>query len=399
MKVLMVYPGIAPVGYRNGVVTVMNNLPKSLETKNCEVRTIQLTKGKASNEADSKNILVHAEKADLRSQYRLASEVKKEASKGKYDVVHGHTLISVLYKFLRSNVPVCVTDHGIGYKVYHCYWKYKATKNLHDLLPYLQYYPLKAYDILGGRLFCNMADRVTAVSSFCKQEVSEIYGVPEEKIDSIPNGVPLELFTTNIPEKEKNKIMERYNFEKALLFLPPVPRKGLHFLIKALPNIIKEVPNLKVLVVGGLPTFDTYYKFCHELSQKLHVEERVLFVGWVDDIDLPKYYAAVSAYVLPSSYESFGLTVIESMACGTPVCASKGLGFPEIITDGEDGFLRDPADAASLAEALTTILNDDVLRKRMGHNARQKIESQYSWSKIADQYIEAYEKTIQGGQS
>jgi glycosyltransferase involved in cell wall biosynthesis len=398
MKVLMVYPEFV-TSYRNGIISVMNNLPDSLEKRNCEVRTIQFTKEQSSNEPDSKHILVHAQKADMRSQYRLASEVKKEALKGKYDVVHGHTVTSVLYKVLRSNVPACVTNHGIGYKVYHFYWKYRATKDLHDFLPYLKYFPLKAYNIMGGRLLYNKADRVTTVSSFCKKEVSEIYGVPEERIDSIPNGVPIDIFTTNIREEEKDKIMERYNFEKALLFLPPVPRKGLHFLIKALPALVKEVPNLKLLVAGALSTNDTYYKFCHELSQKLHVEERVLFTGWVDEIDLPKYYAAVSAYVLPSSYEAFSLTVLESMACGTPVCASKSWGSSEIITDGKDGFLRDPADTASLAEALITILNDDGLRKRMSRNAREKIERQYSWSRIADQYIETYEKTIQGAHS
>jgi glycosyltransferase involved in cell wall biosynthesis len=396
MKVLMVYPGFQTVGYRNGIVSVMNNLPEALEKKNCEVRTIQFAKGRASNETDSRNILVHAEKPDLRSQYRLASEVKKEASKGNYDIVHGHTVTSVLYKILGSDVPTCVTNHGIGYKVEHAYWKYKATKNAHDFLPYLMCFPRKAYNIIGGRLLYNKADRLTTVSVFCKHEVSKAYGVPEEKIDSIPNGVPIDLFTANVPGNEKDKIMERYNFEKALLFLPPSARKGLHFLIKALPNVIKEVPNVKLLVVGGLPTWNTYYKFCHELSQKLHVEERVLFVGWVDDVDLPKYYAAASAYVLPSSYEAFALTVVESMACGTPVCASRSWGSSEIITDGKDGFLRDPTDTASLAEALITLLNDDALRKRMGRNARDKIERQYSWNRIADRYIETYEKTIQG---
>jgi glycosyltransferase involved in cell wall biosynthesis len=168
----------------------------------------------------------------------------------------------------------------------------------------------------------------------------------------------------------------------------------LQFLIRALPAISKEVPNLKLLVLGAIPTSDTYYKFCRELSKRLHVEEKVLFVGWVDDIDLPKYYAAVSAYVLPSSYEALAITVLESMACGTPVCASKNWGSSEIITNGKDGVLCDPADTASLAKALITLLNDDALRKQMSLYARRKIESQYSWSKIADLYIEAYERTI-----
>jgi glycosyltransferase involved in cell wall biosynthesis len=396
MKVLMVYPEFV-TSYRNGIVSVMNNLPESLEKGNCEVRTVQFTKEKASNE-DSR-ILVHAQKADIRSQYRLASEVKKEASKGKYDIVHGHTVTSVLYKTLGSDVPACITNHGIGYKVYHYYWQYRATKDVHDFLPYLKYFPLKAYNIIGGRLLYNKANRLTTVSDFCKHEVSKIYGVPEGKIDSIPNGVPIDVFTPNIRKDEKDKIMERHNFEKALLSLPPVPRKGLHLLIKALPAILKEIPNLKLLVIGAIPTSDIYYRFCIELSKRLRVEKKVLFIGWVDDIDLPEYYAAVSAFVLPSSYEALSLTVLESMACGTPVCTSKSWGSSEIITDGEDGFLCDPTNTASLAKALTTLLGDDALRKRMGFNARKKIERQYSWDNIAKQYIETYEKTIQDARS
>jgi glycosyltransferase involved in cell wall biosynthesis len=399
MKVLMVYPYFS-TSYRNGIASVVYNLPGSLEKKNCEVRLIRFAKEIPPKDTEIKNdILVYADKVNLFSLYRLASEVKKEVVRGKYDIVHGQGASSLICKTLGSNIPACVTNHGIGYKLYHFYWKYKVLKDHHDIFPYLKYFPKKVFDITGGRLLYSKANRVTAVSSFSKHEVSEIYGVPEEKIDSIPNGAPLDLFTPNIPKKEKDEIKARYNFEKALVFLPPVPRKGLHIMIKALPAILKEVPNLKLFVVGAIPASDTYYKFCCDLSKRLHVEDRVHFVGWVDDADLPKYYSVASAYVLPSLYEPFGITVLESMACGTPVCASRGGGLPEIITDGEDGFLFDPADTASLSEALITLLNDDALQRKMGFNARKKIEQQYSWDCIADQYIKSYEKTIQSAPS
>ncbi|MEM2145648.1 MAG: glycosyltransferase family 4 protein [Candidatus Jordarchaeaceae archaeon] len=396
MKVLMVFPYYA-TSYRTGMISVLNNLPESLKKKNCEVKTIMFTDSeKASNETDSKDdILIYAKKVNLLSLRHLASEVKRETLNERYDIVHGHTGTSVLYKALGSNVPACVTNHGIGYKVYHFYWKYRVVKSRSDFLPYLNYFPKKVFDTIIGRLLYGLADRVTTVSSFTKHEVSEIYGVPEEKIDPVPNGVQTDLFTPNIPKEEKEKIMERYDLEKALLFLPPVPRKGLHLLIRALPAIVKEVPNLKLLVVGAIPTSDAYYKFCHELSKRLNVEERVLFVGWIDDGDLPKYYSVASAYVLPTLYEALPITVLESMACGTPVCASRWGGLLEIITDGEDGLLFDPTNTASLADALVTILSDDTLQRRMSFNARKKIERQYSWGHIADQYIKVYEKTIQ----
>jgi glycosyltransferase involved in cell wall biosynthesis len=394
MKVLIVYPDFA-TSYRNGIASVVNYLPESLKKNNCEVRTIQFTK-KASTEADPRNnILVHANKVDLSSLYDLASKVKKEAEEGNYDIVHGQGASSVLFKSLGSSAPACVTNHGIGFKCFHFYWKFKELNDPQDLLQYLKYFPQKIFDIIGGSLLYSKADRVIAVSNFIKQEISKIYHVREEKIDEIPNGVSTDLFTPNVPKSEKNKIKESYNFEKALLTLPPVPRKGTHLLIKALPAVIKEIPNLKLLIVGAIPTSDTYYKFCYELSKKLQVEERVSFVGWVDDVDLPKYYSVASAYVLPSLYEPFGITVLESMACGTPVCASRSGGLPEIVTDGEDGFLFDSKDTASLAENLIALLSNDALQRRMSFNARKKIENQFSWDNIAARYIKSYEKTIQ----
>jgi glycosyltransferase involved in cell wall biosynthesis len=246
---------------------------------------------------------------------------------------------------------------------------------------------------MAGKLLYNKANRITTVSNFCKREVSEIYGVPEERIDVIPNGVRIDFFK-QCSKNEKDKIMEQYNFEKALLFIKPIPRKGLHLLIRALPAILKEVPGLKLLVVGGISTNATYYKFCYNLSQRFHVKDRVLFIGWVDDVDLPKYFTVASALVLPSLYEASPITVLESMACGTPVCASKGLGLSEIITDGKDGFLVDPTNATSLAEALITLLTDNSLRQRMSFNTRKKIERHYSWDYIAEQYLRAYNKTI-----
>jgi glycosyltransferase involved in cell wall biosynthesis len=389
----MVFPYFASA-YRTGMITLMKYLPEALKKRNCEVRSVMFSREKTLNDEES-NILIYAQKVNLFSLYHLASEVKKEATNNSYDVVHGHSGTSVVHKVVGSKIPTCITNHGIGYKVYHFYWKYKVTKNASDFLPYLKYYPKKVFDQIAGRVLFSLADRVTTVSNFTKQEVAKIYGVPKEKIDVVPNGVDTDIFTPNISKSQKEEIMERYNFEKALLFSPPVPRKGLHLLIRALPKVTKEFPHLKLLILNRIPTSDTYYRYCNDLSKKLNIEEKVIFVGWVDDADLPKYYSIAYAYVLPTLYEAFPLTVLESMACGTPVCASKWGGLSEVITHGEDGFLFDPTNTDASANILITLLSDDALRKRMGQNARKKIERQYTWDCIAEQYMKIYEKTAQ----
>ena len=395
MKILTIFPYFA-TGYRTGMITISECLPVALKKKNCEVKKIMFSKQKPSKRQDPESdcIYVYSRKVNLISLYNLASQVKKEILKEKYDIIHGHSGASVLYKMFDRNIPACVTNHGIGYKIYHFYWKYRVTRNRHDLLPYLNYFPKKVFHPIMGRFLFSLADRVTTVSNFTKQEVSKIYGVPQEKIDVVPNGVPIDIFTPNIPKGQKKEIMDRYNFEKALLFISPAPIKGLHLLIKALPTIFREFTNTKLLIVGAIPSNDTYYKFCYELSKKLDVEEKVLFLGKIDHINLPVYYSVASAYVLPTLYDNCPFTVLESMACGCPVCASNVGGLPEIITDGKDGFLIGPTDIRALANTLIMLLDDNTLRKRIGLNAREKIEHKFSWDRVADRYIEVYQKTI-----
>lgn len=395
MKILTVFPYFA-TGYRTGMITISESLPAALKKKNCEVKKIMFTKENSPKKQDLESdcIYVYARNLNLHSLYNLAFQVKKEVLKDKYDIVHGHSGTSVLYKMLGSNTPACVTNHGIGYKIYHFYWKYRVTRNRHDFLPYLYYFPKKIFHPIAGRFLFSLADRVTTVSKFTKEEVSNIYGVQKEKIDVVPNGVSIDIFTPNIPKGRKEEIMNRYNFEKALLFISPAPIKGLHLLIKALPKIFKESVNTKLLILGRIPSSDTYYKFCYELSKKLNVEEKIHFLGKIDHINLPAYYSVASAYVLPSFYDNCPFTVLESMACGCPVCTSNVGGLPEIITNGKDGFLINPTNIRALANTLITLLDDDALRRRMGLNARKKIEQRYSWDCIANRYIEVYQKTI-----
>jgi glycosyltransferase involved in cell wall biosynthesis len=398
----MVFPYFA-TGYQTGMITILNQLPEALKRKNCDVKKIMFSIGTYGSQCDLKNdvIYVYTRKADLysvrdatRALYNLASRVKKEALEGKYDIVHGHSGTSILYKFLGSNIPACITNHGIGFKIYHFYWKYGVTRNRRDFLPYLKYFPKKIFHPVMGRLLFSLTDRVTTVSNFTKQEVSKIYGVPKEKIDVVPNGVPIDIFTPNIPKEQKDEIMDRYSFEKALLFISPAPIKGLHLLIKALQIVSKVFTNTKLLVIGAIPSSDTYYKFCYELIKKLNVKKKVVFLGKIDYTDLPKYYSVASTYVLPTSYDNCPFTVLESMACGTAVCASRVGGLPEIISHGKDGLLFDPTNINSIANAIITILNDEALQRRLGFNARKKVEQRYSWDEVANQYIEVYQKTI-----
>lgn len=113
------------------------------------------------------------------------------------------------------------------------------------------------------------------------------------------------------------------------------------------------------------------------------------FVGAVAHEELPTYYSAADVSVMPSSYESFGLVAVESLACGTPVVATRVGGLTSIVHDGETGLLVPWRDAELFAEHLGRVLQDDALRARLAGNARASVLS-YGWDGIADEHLALY---------
>jgi glycosyltransferase involved in cell wall biosynthesis len=124
----------------------------------------------------------------------------------------------------------------------------------------------------------------------------------------------------------------------------------------------------------------------------LGVTEQVSFVGKQPNI--PDYLSAADILLLPSEIESFGLAALEAMACEVPVVASKVGGIPEVVSDGETGFLRPVGDIEGMADAVARLISDDELRIEMGRRARETAISQYSTDLIIPKYIEFYEQVL-----
>jgi D-inositol-3-phosphate glycosyltransferase len=148
----------------------------------------------------------------------------------------------------------------------------------------------------------------------------------------------------------------------------------------------------RLVVVGGRPASMHEAREISRLEQlavRLGVSERVTFVGAVSHDRLPLYYAAADVTVMPSSYESFGLVAVESLACGRPVVATRIGGLRTIVRDGETGLLVPWRDPALFAEALGRVLGDDGLRARLSVAARPSV-MQFGWDQIADQHLGLY---------
>jgi len=119
-------------------------------------------------------------------------------------------------------------------------------------------------------------------------------------------------------------------------------------------------------------------------------------MGKVPNEKVPEYMAAADIFVLPSLSEGFPVVIVEAMASGLPIVATNITGLPEIVHDGENGFLVEPKNPAELAERILLLLQDDELRGRIAQNNKQRAKD-YTWEKVIDRLEEVYEKiTLRG---
>ncbi len=204
----------------------------------------------------------------------------------------------------------------------------------------------------------------------------------------IPNAVDKQMFN---PSVDGSGIRGRHNIgsdDRVVLFVGRlVSHKGIEHLLDA----AKHVPDAKFVIVGG-GEFAEFLKRRHPAVSG----GNVIFAGRVPYADLPKYYAACDISVLPSvsRLEAFGIAALEGMSSGKPVVVSDIPGVREVITDGEEGLLCEPMNPEDLAQKITTLLENDARRQRMGSKGREKIEKYFNVERIAKNLAEVYESLV-----
>lgn len=192
--------------------------------------------------------------------------------------------------------------------------------------------------------------------------------------------------TTIIPNAVNHKKYENKGDENYILYAGRLSKvKGLPFLIQAFSNISKNF-NIDLMIVGSGPDETKLRKMV--ASEK--IKERVHFIPMVKKDKLREYLSKCSIFVLPSLYETMGVALLEAMASGKPVVASDIPGPQDVITHGKNGFLFEKGNASELKEYLELLLSDEKLRKKIGENARKRIEEKYTFTKIADEYLKLF---------
>ena len=213
-------------------------------------------------------------------------------------------------------------------------------------------------------------------------------GIEEELIEIVPTGVELDDFKT-LPQKGNFRL--KYNIppdEKLILFLGRINKiKGLDLLIKAFNKINND--NVKLTIVGG------DYGFKQELDQLIQefdLEDKVIFPGVLIDDAKKEALVDCDLFVIPSRYESFGVSTLEAMACEKPIVMTKNNHIHNWI-EGNAGLTCD-FDEDKLAKCIEKLLNDDKLSKQFGKTGRKLINEKYNWDKIEKEMELVYKSCI-----
>lgn len=234
------------------------------------------------------------------------------------------------------------------------------------------------------------ADSVVVWTEHERAAIAEYCAVDPVKINVIPPGVDLTRFRP-ISQRQSRAHLG-YGNERNILFVGRLePLKGVDNLFRAVASL-EDPAKITLNVVGGDENSLEKARL-QTLASRMKLTQSVNFIGSVTQDELPYHYNAADVCVLPSHYESFGLAALEAAACGRPVVASDVGGLPTIVKSGATGYLVPAKQSDVMAERLCELLDDDVMRVRMGAAARIHAEM-LSWDRSTDALLDSYRKLV-----
>lgn len=304
------------------------------------------------------------------------ANIREALEQGKFDIVHAHhaftpTSLLSISAAKKIGIPAVLTNHTI--------FLAPDQKSLWAPMSYVLY-PLRSY--------INNANSITAVSQIAADFIGHF--TKRRRIVVVPNGTDPDRFGSKscIANETTNEV----SGEHIILYVGRlVYRKGIHILVKAMPLILRELPDAQLLIAGE----GIMENFIKLLIKSLDLEDHVTLLGFVPDEKLPDLYRLSRVFVMPSLYcESFGITLLEAMASRKPVVASNVGGVPEVIEDEVTGLLFKKGDERDLADCVLRILNEHCFALELAERARRSVENNFSWSSIAYKLECLYEELL-----
>ncbi|MBV9709100.1 MAG: glycosyltransferase [Chloroflexi bacterium] len=230
-------------------------------------------------------------------------------------------------------------------------------------------------------------DRIITATEEERTQLIRLCAASVRQLQVIPCGVDLKLFVPHKRQHARETLGLRHPM---LLFVGRLdPFKGADLLLQAATMMEEDA---EIVIVGGTLTGDNDLQKLQALAADLGISHRVRFLGARPQQELPMLYSAADVTVVPSYHESFGLVAVESLACGTPVVATRAGGLTTIVHHGETGYLV-PRCPGFFAERLDTLLRNSTLRARM-HTAARGSVLQYSWRSVANSMHRVYKEVV-----
>ncbi|MCK4717979.1 MAG: glycosyltransferase family 4 protein, partial [Thermoplasmata archaeon] len=245
------------------------------------------------------------------------------------------------------------------------------------------------FDNIYGKRVLSRADHMIAVSGSLRDDISRYRSVDKNKISVIHNGVDTNFFKPSPPTYR-----EKYadGMDHLILFLGRiVKQKGLESLLKAFPAVLKEHPKTMLAIVGKGNQKEGLIK----TTKRMGLEKNVVFPGFVPAEHLPSLLSSTDIYILPSVWETFGISLAEAMACGCASVASDVGGIPEVLGD-RSGFLFQPLEHRVMAEKINLLLSDQKLREDFATGARKRAVEVFDWDIIARRTRSFYTSLLNG---
>ena len=291
-----------------------------------------------------------------------------------FDLVHGHDwLVAMACDHLarRFDAPLVATIHATEHGRHQGWVDKHPQSHIHGV----------------ERWITNRADRVIACSFYMREQVADIFGVPEERIDVIGNGIdPDDLQPQPGPELERLRAEFAAPDERLVLLIGRlVYEKGFQLALEAMPRVIEEAPGTRFLVAGS----GTHEVELRRQADDLGLMDHGTFLGWIGDDVLHSLYRIADVCVVPSIYEPFGLVALEAMASGCPCIVADTGGLREVVPPDGAGLRFAARDPEALADVAVRLLRDEELGERLIAEGLDHVRG-FDWGDVAEQTAALY---------
>jgi len=293
-----------------------------------------------------------------------------------FDVVHDNqTLAYGLLKLKKLGLPVVGTIHHPITMDKRIDIKHADTISL-KILKWRWYSFLKMQIRVARKL-----DPIIVVSENTRKDLIKDFKIDTKKTRKVLHGIDHETFQP-IPsiKRKANQLITTASAD--------VPLKGLIYLIRAYAGLLKEFPDLKLIVIGRLREGPTEKEL-----KKEGIKEKVKFVSNLTGRQIAELYAESTIAVSPSVYEGFGFPAGEAMSCGIPLVSTNGGSLPEVV--GDAGIIVPHSDPKALKDAIKSLLNSPEIRIEFGKKGRRRVLENFTWSRAAKELVEVYREAIE----